>query len=205
MKKYFLFFLLVLFSFTLISCQTNGENGNNSNNPEVIFNKMKSLSNENNSFYSKSNNRNVYPDGSTYSWSVESFVQGDIEYAIFDDGTKIYYDWSVKGKKIRYEYYSSDGKWHRSVDDIGTSFGSIDFWDYNNYDYIDGSFVLKKHILENDQISFKRIYISDTSYRILDEYTFRVDGISIRRVEDDVRSRFGENFNLSLPKNYVND
>lgn len=205
MKKNILFIFLVLLTVFLVSCTgSNSGSGSEASSHETAFQAMKELRQNSKSRHIQSTVWNYFTDGSSQSFTAERFIENDIEYNITSNGTKRYYDWRNDDLYYDYTYNTSDGKWHRSSNRISSSSGGIDFWDINNYDYRNGSFYLKAQYTIDDQISYKVTILNDSSYEYRDEYTFRVDGLTIRRVDVSVVSRFGETFNLKLPTNYVN-
>lgn len=198
MKKNIFILLLLILALTLASCDNS-----NTNNHETEFQTIKELRINANSYYRKSTQYNYVSDGSTQTYTQELFVEGNIEYQIVSNGSKRYFEYNNTNKYYIYEYNINDGKWYRYSHVFDSSSGDVDFWDINNYDYIDGSFYLKSQFCVDDQISYKITILSNSSYEFRDEYTLRSFGLTARRVDISTTSRFNETFNLKLPSNYI--
>ncbi|MCB9196549.1 MAG: hypothetical protein H6598_10020 [Flavobacteriales bacterium] len=207
MRKSILFLLIIItLSFTLIACNTD-INETNTNSYVTAFEAMKELRQNSKSRHVKTNGT-AYLQGQIINFTDEKFYEGDILYMITDGDygqLKRYYDYRNPTFTYVYTYDTEDGKWHREVNSFESSSGNVDFWDINNYDYKNGSFYLKSQYCIDDQISYKITIFNESSYEIRDEYTARSGGLSFKRVDVSIVSRFNESFNLKLPTNYVND
>ncbi len=205
MKKYNIIYLITMFVFllTLTGCKTKEKS------LETIFNEMKILKSENDSYFIESKNT-VSIDGQTFVFTKDYFVENNLEYEIMYHKGKIigknYYERTKNGTN-QYLYDFDTGVWTKSNSDFDSDIGigEVNFWNFNNYDYDEstGSFNLKKHLCVNDLISRSIIPINDQSYKIIVKYYIRSDGAVWTRIDEDTFSRFGEKFNLTLPKKFT--
>ncbi len=203
MKKYNIIYLITIFVFLLTGCKTKEKS------LETIFNEMKILRSENDSYLIKSKTT-LSIDGQTIVFTKDYFIENNLEYEIMYDKGKIigknYYERTKNGTN-QYLYDFDTGVWTKSNFDFDSDIGigEVNFWNFNNYDYDEstGSFNLKKHLCVNDLISRSIIPINDQSYKIIVKYYIRVDGAVWTRTDEETFSRFGETFNLTLPKKFT--
>ena len=182
--------LILLLTFTLVGCSSDNQNPFN-------------LVNHNDNYYIY---RKINAVGISYTTIRDDFIEGKISYYIFknpqDLGRKVYWD-SRLSTEYKYEYYPENGYWIRTIGEDHSSNNGVDLWDIDNYT-LDGYVYKLKDSIDAGDTYFCEVWYSEGKvHRTLKSYA-RAGGYTYNMTWTEVYSKFGEEFNLTLPTIYQN-